>query len=183
MNGGVGTVSFCFLLNAVLLFAGVVTFIIAGFAGTFSRRLHGCRYRLMLAPLGFVILGSISYSTTSHLISWFTQANPDMHLSHLAHAGLGSGADIFESGVLILAGFAGVLTGIALGSALDRAPTAEQTYTIANYWNRHSNGTKAGTGTIGADVRSRKAKVIAISTQRRQPDTAHRPKKVLSENE
>jgi hypothetical protein len=176
-------VSFCFLLNAVLLFAGVVTFIIAGFAGTFSRRLHACRYRLMLAPLGFVVLGSISYSTTSHLIAWFTQANPGMHLAHIAHAGLGSSAEIFESGVLILAGFAGVLTGIAVGSAFDQAPTADQTYTIANYWTRHGDRSKTGTETAGADVRMRKAKVIAISTQRRQPDPAHKPKKMLSENE
>ena len=175
--------SFCFLLNAVLLFAGVATFILAGFAGTFSRRLQGCRYRLMLAPLGFVILGSISYSTTTHLVDWFMQANPGVHLSHLAHAGLGSGADIFESAVLVLAGFAGVLTGIALGSALDRAPSAEQTYTIANYWNRQNPGPKPG----AVDARAKKAKVIAISTHQKQPAPppadAGTTSKALSENE
>jgi hypothetical protein len=36
-------VSFCYLLNAALLFAGVLGFIVAGFAGTFSRRLYGRR--------------------------------------------------------------------------------------------------------------------------------------------
>jgi hypothetical protein len=170
------------LLNAVLLFAGVVTFIIAGFAGTFSRRLHGCRYRLMLAPLGFVILGSISYSTTSHLIDWFTLANPD---AHVVRAGVGSSAELFESTVLILAGFAGVLTGIALGGALDRAPNGEQTYTIANYWNRQNGINKTGAGV--AEPRARKAKVIAITSHTKAPsvevvDTSA-PSKALSENE
>ncbi len=166
--GGVVTVSFCFLLNAVLLFGGVVTFILAGFAGTFSRRLQSRRYRLMLAPLGFVILGSVSYSTTSRLIEWFTQANPAIHLSHLAHNGVGSGADIFESAVLILAGCAGILTGFALGSALDRAPSAEQTYTIANYWHRRTADNKTSQATT--DAGQRKAKVIAISTRAGTPD-------------
>lgn len=173
--------SFCFLLNAVLLFGAVVTFILAGFAGTFSRRLHGRRYRLMLAPLGFVVLGSISYSTTSHLVEWFVQTNPTIHLSHLAHNGVGSGADIFESAVLILAGFAGGLTGIALGSALDRAPSAEQTYTIANYWNRRSAVAKTGTAATGTSAR--KAKVITISTRARVMDDAARQSKASSENE
>ena len=173
--------SFCFLLNAVLLFAGVVTFIIAGFAGTFSRRLHGCRYRLMLAPLGFVILGSISYSTTSHLVDWFTLANPGVHAMHF---GLGTSAELFESTVLILAGFAGVLTGLALGGALDRAPNAEQTYTIANYWNRQS-GVKAASAS--GEPRARKAKVIAITSHAKAPVAAPvdagAPSKALSENE
>ncbi len=173
--------SFCFLLNAVLLFGGVATFILAGFAGTFSRRLHSRRYRLMLAPLGFVILGSISYSTTTHLVDWFTQTNPTIHLSHLAHDGLGSGADMFESAVLILAGFAGILTGLALGSALDRAPSAEQTYTIANYWNRRNADMK--TGPAPADASLRKAKVIAISARAKTLDDASRHSKASSEKE
>lgn len=173
--------SFCFLLNAVLLFGGVVTFILAGFAGTFSRRLHGRRYRLMLAPLGFVILGSISYSTTSHLVDWFTQTNPTVHLSHLAHNGLGSGADIFESAVLILAGFAGILTGLALGSALDRAPSAEQTYTIANYWNRRNAVSE--TPAAATDTAPRKAKIIAISTRAKATDEMGRQSKASSEKD
>lgn len=177
--------SFCFLLNAVLLFGGVISFIIAGFAGTFSRRMHAFRYRLMLAPLGFVVLGSISYSTTTHLIAWFVQANPIMHFSHVAHRGLGSGPDMFESAVLVLAGFAGLLTGIALGAALDRAPAGDQTFTIANYWDRQA-GRKPATAATEARP-AHKAKVISITGHLKQtsltPQSTSQRNKALSENE
>jgi hypothetical protein len=162
LNVGSG-LSFWYLLNAVLLFAGVLAFIIAGFAGTFSRRLSSCRYRLMLAPLGFVIVGSLGRSIAARLVNWF------------AHAGnLGSGADIFESVVLLLAGVAGVLVGIALGTTLDRVPAAEQTYTIANYWSRRSHAGNQNAASTSSRVARPKSKVIAISGPRKQPGVVRR---------
>lgn len=162
--------SFCYLLNTMLLFTGVVAFIIAGFAGTFSRRLHNFRYRLMLGPLGFVILGSLAHSIATRLVNWF---------AHAAHAASpGSAAGIFESAALLLAGIAGVLVGIALGATLDRTAPTEQTYTIANYWTRRrpqpSNGSQA--------ANPHRANVIAISERRKQPDAVRRVN-AISENE
>lgn len=149
--------SFYYLMNAVLLFAGVVAFIVAGFAGTFSRRLQSCRYRLMLAPLGFVVLGSLGHSIAARLTDWFLRATHG--------SAPGAVAGLFESAVLLLAGAAGILAGIALGASLDRVPAGEQTYTIANYWNR-----------LRAHDRPRAAakdNVIAIS-EKRKPGTVRR---------
>ncbi len=137
--------SYCFLLNAILLFGGVLAFIAAGFAGTFSRKLQPYRYRIMMGPLGFVVLGSLARSITSRLLLWFGHVDPVFTASRLGHvSSFGSGAEIFESITLILAGLAGILAGIAIGGTLDRVPDSEQTYTIANYWNRRSGTTDSG---------------------------------------
>ncbi len=163
--------SFCSLLNAGLLFTGVVAFIIAGFAGTFSSRLHACRYRIMLAPLGFVVLGGVGLSITERLVRWFTHGVPPTPISFL-----GSGADIFESAVLVFAGMAGLFAGVALGATLDRVPPAEQTYIIANYWRRHrSNPGDAKEPPAGSD------KVIAISSGRKQPGVIRRVNAISDE--
>ena len=113
-----------FLLNAVILFSGVVAFIIAGFAGTFVRSLHPWRYRLMLAPLGFVVCGGISISAEQHLLRWIEHG----HLQHSLSSG------IMQSVVLIIAGLCGLLAGLGLGSSLDRSFPDEHSYSIANYW-------------------------------------------------
>ena len=113
-----------FLLNAVILFSGVVAFIIAGFAGTFVRSLHPWRYRLMLAPLGFVVCGGISISAEQHLLRWIEHG----HLQHSLSSG------IVQSVVLIIAGLCGLLAGLGLGSSLDRSFPDEHSYSIANYW-------------------------------------------------
>ena len=91
-----------FLLNAAILFSGVVAFIIAGFAGTFVRSLHPWRYRLMLAPLGFVVCGGVSISAEQHLLRWIEHG----HLEHSFSSGVVQGI------VLIIAGLCGLLAGI-----------------------------------------------------------------------
>jgi hypothetical protein len=159
-------VSFCYLLNAALLFAGVLGFIVAGFAGTFSRSLYGRRYRLMLGPLGFVVLGSIAHSITARLVAWYSHVHPAFHITH--PAGLGSGADIFETVMLLASGIAGVLCGVALGASLDRDPVSDSTYTIANYWNRGSRQS----GASAPAVAPRKENVVAISKGRKQHGAA-----------
>ncbi len=158
--------SFCFLLNAALIFAGVLGFIAAGFAGTFSRRLYACRYRLMLGPLGFVVLGSIAHSVTARLLAWYSHVNPAFHVTH--PAGIGSVADIFETVMLLLAGVAGVLCGVALGATIDQEPGSEATYTIANYWRRRSQASVPQEST-----RTPRENIIPISKGRKQPGIAH----------
>ena len=156
-------VSFGSLLNAGLLFAGVLAVIVARFAGTFSSRLHPCRYRIMLAPLGFVVLGGVGHSITERLVQWFTHGAP------LAQIGpVGSGADLFESAVLLLAGMAGLFAGVALGATLDRMPQAEQTYVIANYWRRHRSSARE------APASAQSEKVIPISSGNKQPGVIRR---------
>ncbi len=157
--------SFCYLLNAALLFAGVLGFIVAGFAGTFSQRLYSCRYRLMLGPLGFVILGSIAHSATARLLAWYSHVHPVFHITH--PAGIGSGADIFETLMLLAAGLAGVLCGVTLGSTLDREPANEATYTIANYWNRKARQAPAPPAPV-----VRRENIVQISKGRKQPSMA-----------
>jgi hypothetical protein len=134
-----------FLLNAAILFSGVVAFIIAGFAGTFIRSLHRWRYKLMLAPLGFVICGGISISAEQHLLRWIEGG----HLHHTLSSG------ILQSIVLLIAGLCGFLAGLGLGSSLDRAFPDVRSYSIANYW-----------GERNAKARKTPGKVIPISNGR-----------------
>ena len=136
-----------FLLNAAILFSGVVAFVIAGFAGTFVRSLHPWRYRLMLAPLGFVVCGGISISAEQHLLRWIEHG----HLQHSFSSGVVQGI------VLIIAGLCGLLVGVGLGTSLDRHFPDEHSYTIANYW-----------GPQEPKSRPRKGKVVPIS-RGRQP--------------
>lgn len=138
-----------FLLNATILFSGVVAFIIAGFAGTFIRSLHPWRYKLILAPLGFVICGGISISAEQHLLRWIEGG----HLQHTLSSG------ILQGVVLIIAGLCGFLAGLGLGSSLDRAFPDAHSYSIANYW---------GTRDTKSRVRKSTAKVVPIS-EGRQP--------------
>jgi hypothetical protein len=139
-----------FLLNAAILFSGVVAFIIAGFAGTFVRSLHPWRYRMMLAPLGFVVCGGISISAEQHLLRWIEHG----HLQHSLSAG------IAQSVVLIIAGLCGLLAGLGLGSSLDRSFPDEHSYSIANYWTPRESKS-----------RDRNAKIVPISSGR-QPGVA-----------
>jgi hypothetical protein len=134
-----------FLLNAAILFSGVVAFIIAGFAGTFVRSLHPWRYRLMLAPLGFVVCGGVSISAEQHLLRWIQHG----HLQHSFSSGVVQGI------VLIVAGLCGLLAGIGLGTSVDRTFTDEQSYSIANYWEPQRT-----------NPRARKGKVVPISRGR-----------------
>lgn len=136
-----------FLLNAAILFSGVVAFVIAGFAGTFVRSLHPWRYRLMLAPLGFVICGGISISAEQHLLRWIEHG----HLQHSFSSG------VIQGIVLIVAGLCGLLAGIGLGTSLDRILPDVQSYSIVNYW-----------GSREPKPRGRKGKVVPIS-HGRQP--------------
>jgi len=137
-----------FLLNAAILFGGVVAFIIAGFAGTFVRSLHPWRYRLMLAPLGFVVCGGISISAEQHLLRWIEHG----HLQHSVSSGIVQGV------ILLVAGLCGLLAGVGLGTNLDRSFPDAHSYSIANYWGTQE--TKV--------VRPRKGKVVPIS-RGRQP--------------
>lgn len=134
-----------FLLNAAILFSGVVAFIIAGFAGTFVRSLHPWRYRLMLAPLGFVVCGGISISAEQHLLRWIEHG----HLQHSLSSGIVQGV------VLLIAGLCGLLAGLGLGSSLDRTFPDVHSYSIANYW-----------GPRESKPRARKAKIVPISNGR-----------------
>lgn len=136
-----------FLLNAAILFSGVVAFIIAGFAGTFVRSLHPWRYKLMLAPLGFVVCGGISISAEQHLLRWIEGG----HLHHSLSSG------ILQGVVLIIAGLCGLLAGLGLGSSLDRAFPDVHSYSIANYWGAQENKPY---------TRKPKAKIVPISNGR-----------------
>ncbi len=98
-----------FLVNAAVIFAGVIVFIAACFTGTFWRRTQPWRYRFILAPLGFVVAGGISISAQAHLLRWIQHG----HLHHSLTGGL------FQSATLLIAGCAGCLAGIGLGSSLD----------------------------------------------------------------
>ena len=134
-----------FLLNAAILFSGVIAFIIAGFAGIFIRSLHPWRYRLMLAPLGFVVCGGISISAEQHLLRWIQHG----HLHHSFSSG------VVQCAVLMVTGLCGLLAGVGLGTSLDRTFPDVQNYSIASYWRGQENATK-----------SRKAKVVPISLGR-----------------
>jgi hypothetical protein len=136
-----------FLLNAAILFSGVVAFIIAGFAGTFVRSLHPWRYKLMLAPLGFVVCGGISISAEQHLLRWIQGG----HLHHSLSSG------ILQGVVLIIAGLCGLLAGLGLGSSLDRAFPDVHGYSIANYWGHQENKPY---------IRKSNAKIVPISNGR-----------------
>jgi len=176
-------VSFCYLLNAVLLFTGVLAFIVAGFVSTFSRRLSGCRYRLMLSPLGFVVLGSLARSITRNLMRWFLHPVTAHPAAHQGAFTIGTGSEIFQSVILILAGISGVLAGISLGATLDRVPSAEQTYTIANYWRRLARGSSVITHVEPQDPRPPRAMVIPISDRRGRQAGIVRRINAISENE
>lgn len=136
------SVASVYLLNAALLFSGVVAFVIAGFAGTFVRSLQPWRYRLMLAPLGFVVCGGISISAEQHLLRWIQHG----HLQHSFSSG------VMQSVVLLISGVCGLLAGIGLGTSVDRTFPEVNTYSITNYW-----------GTQGRDARGRKGKVVSIA--------------------
>jgi hypothetical protein len=137
-----------YLLNAAILFSGVVAFIIAGFAGTFARSLHPWRYRLMLAPLGFVVCGGISISAEQHLLRWIQHG----HLHHSVSSGVVQGI------VLLIGGLCGLLAGLGLGTSVDRTfPDVHNTYSIANYWGPREH-----------KPRARKSKVVSIA-RGRQP--------------
>lgn len=99
-----------FLVNAAMLFAGVIVFVAACFTGTFWRRTQPWRYRFILSPLGFVVAGGVSISAQAHLLRWIQHG----HLHHTLTSGL------FQSATLLIAGCAGCLAGLGLGSSLDR---------------------------------------------------------------
>jgi FtsH-binding integral membrane protein len=139
-----------FLLNAAILFSGVVAFIIAGFAGTFVRSLHPWRYRLMLAPLGFVVCGGISISAEQHLLRWIEHG----HLQHSFSSGVVQGI------VLIIAGLCGLLAGIGLGTSLDRTFPDVQSYSIANYWGTQQTNSGGSKGKVVPISRGRQPGVI-----------------------
>ncbi len=154
--------SSAFLVNAVVLFGGVVAFVIAGFASTLFPRLQPWRYKLMLTPLGFVVAGGIGISAHAHLLRWW-------HNGHF-HATLEAG--IFQSLVLFLVGSAGSLAGLGLGSSLDRRFPDAPTYTIARYWDRQEGPHKRpapreeSSNVVPIEI---VPKVVPISEGRRQP--------------
>lgn len=134
-----------FLLNAAILFSGVVAFVIAGFAGTFVRSLQPWRYRLILAPLGFVVCGGISISAEQHLLRWIQHG----HLHHSMSSG------VVQSIVLIISGLCGLLAGVGLGTSVDRTFPEPTNYTTTHYW--ESRRTRP---------RQRTAKVVSIALGR-----------------
>jgi hypothetical protein len=134
-----------FLVNAGILFAGVIAFILAGFAGTFSRRVQPWRYRLLLAPLGFVVMGGISISAEAHLVRWIQHG----HLQHSLMGGL------LQSVTLLLAGSAGLLAGLGLGASIDCSFPDGPTY-FANWAIHRTSGDCSD-------------KVVPISAGRKQP--------------
>lgn len=139
-----------FLMNAAILFSGVVAFIIAGFAGTFVRSLHPWRYRMMLTPLGFVVCGGIGISAEQHLLRWIEHG----HLQHSLSSG------IAQTVVLIIAGFCGLLAGLGLGSSLDRSFPDEHSYSIANYWAPKEPTSRARNGKVVPISRGRQSGVV-----------------------
>jgi hypothetical protein len=134
-----------FLINAGVLFAGVIAFVLAGFAGTFSRGLQPWRYRLLLAPLGFVIMGGVSISAEAHFVRWIQHG----HLQHSLMGGL------LQSVTLLLAGSAGLLAGLGLGSSIDCSFPDSATY-FANWATHRTRGNSS-------------EKVVPISVGRKQP--------------
>lgn len=98
-----------FLLNAIVLFGGVIAFLIAGFAGALLSSLRPWRYRIMLAPLGFVVCGGICISAQQHLLRWMQHG----HLHHSVTSG------VVQSIVLVIGGLCGMLAGLGLGTNLD----------------------------------------------------------------
>ncbi|MEA2258593.1 MAG: hypothetical protein QOJ51_1418 [Acidobacteriaceae bacterium] len=99
-----------FLVNAALLFAGVIAFVVACVIGTFWQRTRPWRYRFILVPMGFVVAGGIGISAQAHLLRWIQGG-------HLQHSLAGA---LFQSATLLIAGCAGGLAGLGLGSSLDR---------------------------------------------------------------
>jgi hypothetical protein len=137
----------------------------------------------MLSPLGFVVLGSLARSITRNLMRWFLHP---VAVHPAAHAGaftIGTGSEIFQSVILILAGISGVLAGISLGATLDRVPSAEQTYTIANYWRRLSRGSAVAMPSGPQAPRPTRAAVIPFSDRRGQQAGIVRRINAISENE
>ncbi len=134
-----------FLLNASILFSGVVAFVIAGFAGTFVRSLQPWRYRLILAPLGFVVCGGISISAEQHLLRWIQHG----HLHHSVSSGL------VQSIVLIVSGLCGLLAGVGLGTSVDRTFPDTKNYTTTHYWEPRQS-----------KARRNQAKVVSIALGR-----------------
>ena len=72
--------------------------------------------------------------------------------------------------MLLTSGIAGVLCGVALGASLDREPSNDTTYTIANYWNRRTRLAQALPPNQTAPPR--RENVVAISRGRKQPGIA-----------
>jgi hypothetical protein len=140
-----------FLLNAVLLFAGVIAFIAGGLGGTFVRRLRPLRYRLLLAPLGFVVCGGICISAEQHLLRWIEGG----HLRHTFSSGIVQGV------VLLASGVCGLLAGVGLGSSLDQACSAADAPSAAPH------------AATRREPRRHPAKVISISNGR-QPGVVPR---------
>ncbi len=148
-----------FLVNAAVLFGGVVAFVVAGFAGTFFSRLQPWRYKLMLVPLGFVVAGGIGISAHAHLLRWWHNG----HFHHTLAAGL------FQTVVLLLVGSAGSLAGLGLGSSLDRRFPDPPAYGISKYWDRQNAIAESRPAGVTIAEVSPLAKVVPISDGRRQP--------------
>ncbi len=75
-------------------------------------------------------------------------------------------ADIFETVMLLAAGIAGVLCGVALGATMDHEPSSKSTYTIANYWKRQRKVTNRSSDDIPS---LHKENVVVISRGRKYP--------------
>ncbi len=131
-----------FLLNAIVLFGGVIAFLIAGFAGTFMRSLRPWRYRLLLTPLGFVVSGGICISAEQHLLRWIQNG----HLHHSFSSG------VVQSIVLLIGGLCGLLAGLGLGTSLD-----------STFASPTSDSHAPSLGPQRTRRQSRKAKVVPIS--------------------
>jgi hypothetical protein len=148
-----------FLVNAMVLFAGVAAFVIAGCAGSLISRVQPWRFRLLLLPLGFVIGGGVGISAESHLLRWWN----DGMSPHTFWAG------ILQTIVLLVTGSAGALAGIGLGFSLDLhlpAPVTQR-QGLARYWERTP-------GVRGPVIDDGTEKVVPISKGRRQPGVVPR---------
>jgi hypothetical protein len=131
-----------FLLNAIVLFCGVIAFVVAGFAGAFVTALHSWRYRLLMTPLGFVISGGICISAEQHLLRWIQHG-------HLHHS---FGSSVMQTIVLAVGGLCGLLVGLGLGTSLD------------SHLGAPADGNLPASGTHPRSAsRHRKAKVVPIS--------------------
>jgi hypothetical protein len=139
-----------FLVNAIILFAGVAAFVLAGCLGTFLSRVQPWRFRILMMPLGFVVAGGIGISAEAHLLRWWNGG--------VSPHGLWPG--IFQSIVLLITGSAGALAGMGLGFSLDlHLPIPPmRNRSLARYWERIPSGAP-----VSAE------KVVPISVGRRQP--------------
>lgn len=143
-----------FLVNAILLFAGVAIFVVAGCLGTILPRVQPWRFRIVLVPLGFVIAGGIGISAEAHLLRWWNGG--------FSPHGVWPG--IFQTVVLLITGSAGALAGMGLGFSLDHhlPVPAMRSYSLARYWDR----VPPPAPVENADSAE---KVVPISRGRRQP--------------